>query len=196
VIQELGVRSRLLPAIQGAVAHYHRGTADHSARVARLARLTGERFGLEDDELEALSWAGILHDVGKLAVREEVLAKDGPLTEQEWVEVRRHPAVGSDLLLLMSARLAPIAASVRAHHERWDGTGYPDALAGDDIPLGGRILAVADVFDSITHRRPYRTEVFSEAEAVAFLDAGAGHHFDPAVVERFLALPPSERLPS
>jgi HD-GYP domain-containing protein (c-di-GMP phosphodiesterase class II) len=192
VIQEMRLQPRLLPAIQGAVAHYHRGTADHSARVTRLAHLTGERFGLDDDALEALSWAGILHDVGKLAVSEEILAKAGPLTDEEWVEVRRHPAVGSDLLLLMSARLAPIAAAVRAHHERWDGAGYPDGLAGEDIPLGGRILTVADVFDSITHRRPYRIEAFTEAEAVAFLEA-AGHHFDPAVVERFLALDHGER---
>jgi putative two-component system response regulator len=186
----------LLPAIQRAVAQYHRGTADHSARVARMARCTGERLGLTDDELEALSWAGILHDVGKLAVSEAILGKDGPLTAAEWVEIKRHPAVGSDLLLLISVRLAPIAAGVRAHHERWDGSGYPDGLVGEDIPLIGRILTVADVFDSVTHRRSYRREVFSPVQAVALLESMAGEQFDPAVLAAFLALPESARCES
>ena len=190
----LAGQHHLLPAIQGAVAHYHRGTAEHSARVARLALLTGEVLGLDDDDLEAVSWAGILHDVGKLGVDEAILSKPGPLTEAEWTEVKRHPTVGSDLLVLMSARLAPIAAGVEAHHERWDGTGYPHGFAGEAIPLIGRILAVADVFDSITHPRAYRIEVFSTAEANALLEEGIASQFDPAVVDAFLSLAPSELL--
>lgn len=178
----------LLPAFQGAITQHHLGTAAHSIRVARMACLTGERLGLEADDLEALSWAGILHDLGKLAVSDVILRKDGPLSEPEWAQVKRHPAVGSDLLLLMSADLTPIAEGVRAHHERWNGSGYPDGLAGEDIPLIGRILTVADVFDSVTNPRSYRRHVFSPTEARSLIESGAGSQFDPAVARAFLEL--------
>jgi len=185
--------AHLLPAIQGAVSDYHSGTAEHSVRVAGLARRIGEVLGLDDDDLEALSWSGVLHDVGKLGVDEAILSKPGPLTDAEWFEVKRHPRIGSDLLLLMSARLAPIAAGVQSHHERWDGAGYPDGLAGEDIPLVGRILTVADVFDSVTHPRGYRIEVFTPAAATALIEAGIASQFAPAVTDAFLSLEPSAR---
>jgi HD-GYP domain-containing protein (c-di-GMP phosphodiesterase class II) len=183
----------LLPAVEGAIARYHLGTAQHSTRVAQMAAITGEAFGLDGDDLEALSWAAVLHDVGKLSVPEAVLTKDGPLTAAEWSQVHQHPKVGADLLLTLSPRLAPIAAGVGAHHERWDGTGYPDGLAGRGIPLAGRILAVADVYDSVTHLRSYRHFAFSPDEALALLDMERGTHFDPDLVDLFLALHAEDR---
>jgi len=178
----------LLPAVEGAIARYHLGTAQHSARVANLAAVLGERLGLCGDDLEALFWAGMLHDVGKLAVSEAILTKDGPLTHEEWTEVHRHPKVGAHLLLTLSPSLAPIAAGVRAHHERWNGAGYPDGLKRTGIPLIGRILAVADVYDSVTHLRSYRHFAFTTTEALALLDIERGSHFDPDIVDTFFAL--------
>jgi putative nucleotidyltransferase with HDIG domain len=178
----------LLPAFEGAITSYHLGTAEHSARVARLGAIIGAELGMVENDLEALRWAGLLHDLGKLSVSEAILTKDGPLDEAEWVEVRRHTTIGSTLLLTVSPRLAPIAAGVRAHHERWDGSGYPDGLEGEHIPLIGRILAVADVYDSVTHPRSYRPFAFSQSEALELLASERGSHFDGRIVDTFIEL--------
>lgn len=178
----------LLPAFEGAITEYHLGTAQHSARVARVATMIGTELGMDDNDLEALEWAGMLHDLGKLSVSEAILTKVGPLDESEWVEVRRHTTIGSTLLLTVSPRLAPIAAGVRAHHERWDGSGYPDALDGEHIPLIGRVLAVADVYDSVTHPRSYRPFSFTAFEALELLASERGSHFDGHIVDAFLEL--------
>ena len=178
----------LLPAFNSAVSMYDRGTAQHSARAAHLSALIAKRVGLGARDIEVVRWAGMLHDLGKLAISPEVLRKPGPLDEAEWAVVRRHPIVGSDVLLAVSAQLGTVAAAVRAHHERWDGTGYPDQLAGDSIPLLGRIVTIADVFDSLTHPRPYRSGRFTPAQAVAELERGAASRFDPGLVALFVEL--------
>jgi HD-GYP domain-containing protein (c-di-GMP phosphodiesterase class II) len=147
-------------------------------------------------EREALSWAALLHDLGKLGVPTAVLAKTGPLTASDWVEIKRHPVIGGEMLRSLSPRLEPIAVGIRAHHERWDGTGYPDGLAGVDIPVAGRITAVADAFDAIMHRRPYRQRVYTLDEAIAELQAGAGTQFDPQVVAVLANLYVQGRLPA
>jgi HD-GYP domain-containing protein (c-di-GMP phosphodiesterase class II) len=116
-----------------------------------------------------MNWVGILHDLGKLAVSAEVLRKTGPLTRSDWTEVKRHPVVGADLVLSISPSLAPLAAAIRAHHERWNGSGYPDGLDRVDIPLFGRIAAIGDVFDAVTHLRIYRTGVLTHREGVEVL---------------------------
>ena len=118
----------------------------------------------------------------------DVLHKVGPLDEAEWSQIRRHPAIGYDLLLAISPSLAPIAATGRAHHERWDGGGYPDRLAGEDIPLSGRIVAVADAFDSMIRRRPYRAEVVAAADAISELQRQSGSQLDPRLVRGFVEL--------
>ncbi len=164
---------------------YHRGTAEHSQRVGAIARAIGVELKLSDAELEVVHWAGLLHDLGKLAVPEKILSKRGRLTPEEWAEVHRHPAVGSDLLRTISPGLEPVAAAVRAHHERWDGRGYPDGLAGTRIPLAGRIVAVADVYDALTHPRAYRPDAYTPAAAIEHLTTGAGTHFDPDVGKAF-----------
>jgi putative nucleotidyltransferase with HDIG domain len=191
----------LLDALEGALGAYDGGTAQHADRVRQLANMLGARLSLRGAEREALSWAALLHDLGKLGVPVELLRKKGPLTEAEWVEMKRHPAVGAEMLRSLSPRLEPIAAGVRTHHERWDGSGYPDGLAGEDIPRIGRIVAVADVFDAITHPRSYRARVYTLDEAIAELQAGAGTKFDPQVVAALTQLyrlgrsPPSQTDP-
>ena len=164
---------------------YHAGTAEHSERVGAMARAVGVELALVGEELEVLHWAGLLHDIGKLAVPEEILNKPGRLTPQEWAVIKRHPAVGADLLRTISPGLEPVAAAVRAHHERWDGSGYPDGLAGRAIPLAGRIVAVADVYDALTHPRSYRPDAFASASAIDHLTAGAGRLYDRDVVDAF-----------
>jgi putative nucleotidyltransferase with HDIG domain len=185
----------LLDALEGALGIYHHGTAEHPDRVREVAQVLGAHLNVRGVDREVLSWAAWLHDLGKMAVPAALLRKKGPLTEADWVEVKRHPAVGAEMLLSLSPLLAPIAAGVRAHHERWDGSGYPDGLAGDEIPLIARIVAVADVFDSITHPRSYRVRVYTRDEAIAELQAGAGTGFDPKVVTALTELDRRGRLP-
>jgi len=133
----------------------------------------------------------VLHDVGKLGVADAVLQKPGPLTDEEWADMRRHPELGARIL--DHANLRDISGWVLAHHERVDGGGYPHGLAGDAIPLEARILAVADAYEAMTADRPYRTALGHDA-AREELMAGAGTQFDPAVVDAFLAaLAPSSR---
>ena len=172
----------LLDALEGALGAYHHSTAKHADRVRQIANTLGVRLSLRATECEALSWAALLHDLGKLGVPVALLRKKGPLTDAEWVEMKRHPAVGAEMLVSLSPLLEPIAAGVRAHHEWWDGSGYPDGLAGEEIPLVGRIIAVADALDAMTHPRPYRPRVYTPDEAIAELQAGAGTEFDPNVV--------------
>ena len=178
----------VLHAFQRALFIADQETARHAARVGAAAAALGRWMGLPAGEVRLLRAAGILHDLGKLVVPQEILDKPGPLTADEWVEVRRHPSVGADILLAVSADLAPLADAVRSHHERWDGSGYPDGRAGEQIPLAGRILAVVDVFDAVTCTRSYRAHTLGELEARALLVAESGSHFDASVVRTYLAV--------
>jgi two-component system cell cycle response regulator len=157
----------------------------HLSVVAELAERTARRLGLNRDELEVVRHAAELHDVGKVAIPDEILGKAGPLTEEEWTFVRRHTLAGERIIAAAPA-LTAVARLVRSSHERWDGAGYPDALAGDAIPLGSRIVAVADAFDAMTSGRPYRAAITHE-DALAELQRCAGTQFDPAVVAAFVA---------
>ena len=151
--------------------------------VAELALATGRELGMEPEELDEVARAAELHDLGKIAVPDTILDKPGPLSEAEWEFMRRHTIVGERILLAAPA-LRPVARLVRSSHERWDGSGYPDALAGEQIPLGARVVAVCDAFDAMTSDRPYRPAM-SESEALAELRACAGTQFDSQVVEAF-----------
>ncbi len=142
-----------------------------------------------------LPWAALLHDLGKMGVPAAVLSKKGPLSATEWVEMKRHPTIGAEMLVSLSPRLEPIAAGLRAHHERWDGSGYPDALVGAKIPRVGRIVAVADALDAMTHPRSYRQGVATRRDAMAELKAGAGTDFDPEVIAALVDLYRRGRLP-
>jgi HD-GYP domain-containing protein (c-di-GMP phosphodiesterase class II) len=161
-------------------------TRGHSDRVTELAEAIARRLGWSDERLALLQVGGPLHDVGKLGVSEEVLAKPGRLGEGELKEIREHPKLGARLLLRVAAFRAAIPY-VLFHHERWDGKGYPTGRAGEAIPLEARLLAVADAFDAMTSDRPYRRSL-EHHEAVAEVARCAGTQFDPEIVRVFLEL--------
>jgi diguanylate cyclase (GGDEF)-like protein len=169
-----------------AVTERNPDLAGHLSVVGELAERTARHLGLTREEVDIVRQAAELHDVGKVAIPEDILAKRGPLTEDEWTFVRGHTLAGERILLSAPA-LSHVARLVRSSHERWDGGGYPDALAGEAIPLGARIVAVADAFDAMTSDRPYRAAI-SHAEALAELRRCAGSQFDPAVVDAFCAV--------
>jgi diguanylate cyclase (GGDEF)-like protein len=157
-------------------------TGEHSAGVGELAARIAARMGLETDEVELIRLAGSLHDVGKLAIPEDVLRKPGPLNEAERLVLERHPQIG--FRMLDSLGVEPVATWVLHHHERWDGAGYPDRLSGGAIPLGARILFVADAYDAMTTERVYRGRLTHE-QAMRELERCAGTQFDPEVVAAF-----------
>lgn len=159
-----------------------RYTESHSIRVAELAGKLGEQLELGDRECELIRTAGSLHDLGKIGVRDDILNKPGPLSEEEWEIMRRHPDMGADMIAQHSA-LAEVAPLVRHHHERWDGSGYPMGLTGDVIPFGARILAVADSFDTITGARLYRKSQMTPIEGVEDISRRANQWYDPNVVD-------------
>lgn len=159
-----------------------RYTESHSIRVSELAGRLGEHLELGDRECELIRTAGALHDLGKIGVRDDILNKPGPLSEEEWEVMRRHPDIGADMIAQHSA-LAEVAPIVRHHHERWDGSGYPAGLRGDVIPFGARILTVADSFDTITGARLYRPSLMTPIEAVEDISKRANHWYDPNVVD-------------
>jgi diguanylate cyclase (GGDEF)-like protein len=153
-------------------------------RVGELATRVAARLGLEGEELEVVGRAAQLHCVGKVGIPDAILNKPGPLSRAEWEYMRQHTILG-ERLLSASASLRPVAVLVRARHERWDGRGYPDGLAGESIPLGSRIVAVCDAYGAMISERPYRPSL-SHEQACLELRAGAGTQFDPSVVQAFL----------
>jgi putative two-component system response regulator len=166
----------------------HDGTTGaHIERVGAGAAAIASAVGLEEQQVELLRLAAPLHDIGKVAVSRAVLQKPARLNDAERAEMQIHTTAGHELLAASGSELLELAATVAwTHHERWDGTGYPRGLRGVEIPLEGRIVAVADVFDALTSDRPYRPAI-SAAEANAYLFAERGYAFDPDIVDAFLA---------
>ena len=159
-------------------------TGEHSRRVASNARTVGRLLGLRGPNLDMLEWGAFLHDLGKISVPDRVLLKPGPLSPEEYRVIQQHAEVGADLIEAVDGRFVPVARAVRHHHERWDGTGYPDGLIGEHIPFEARIVAVVDVFEALTTRRPYREPIHPD-EALRYLLYHRGTHFDPSVVVAF-----------
>jgi HD-GYP domain-containing protein (c-di-GMP phosphodiesterase class II) len=158
-------------------------TYGHSERVARIAVELGRELGLREDEISDVYLAGLLHDVGKIGIRDEVLLKPGSLTPEEFDHLKQHVTIGYSIL----SDLRPIRhllPGVLYHHEQWDGSGYPDGLAGEAIPLLARILAVADAYDAMSTRRPYR-DALPSAQVEETLRKGAGGQWDKRVIEAF-----------
>jgi putative nucleotidyltransferase with HDIG domain len=172
-------------ALSNAVEARDAYTGKHAERVAAYGLAIAKEYGMPvTDELE---FGFLLHDIGKVAVSDSILHKPEPLSDAERALMREHPQRGVEIIRGI-AFLSSAVAVIRHHHEHWDGTGYPQGLAGEEIPLEARIFAVADVFDALTTRRPYR-EPSSIAQARAMISEESGTHFDPAVVEAFERIP-------
>jgi diguanylate cyclase (GGDEF)-like protein/putative nucleotidyltransferase with HDIG domain len=169
-----------------AVINAHDGnTGAHSIRMVRMAKETARQLGCAEEEVQLVRLAALLHDVGKVSVPHEILHKRGPLTDDEWSVIRRHPKTGRQILAQAGGKFELLSRIVVAHHERWDGKGYPYGLSGETIPLGARILAVADSFDAMTSDRPYR-KALPVVDAIEELQRCTGDQYDPRVVAAFL----------
>jgi putative two-component system response regulator len=173
-----------LVAIQAEYRADH--TSQHVERVAGTAAAIAERLGLGSEQLGLVREAAALHDVGNLAIPDTILLKPNKLTEVEYELVKTHTTLGARLLSESGSPVLQMASVIAAaHHERWDGRGYPAGLAGEDIPLVARVVAVADVFDALTHDRPYKS-LWPVEQAISEIQRGAGTQFDPRVVDAFL----------
>lgn len=164
----------------------HKENEGHSERVTAVTVALAKRIRMNPEEVMYVRWGALLHDIGKVGVPDEILRKEGALSEEEWEVMRTHATIARDMLWPV-AFLRPALDIPHAHHERWDGTGYPRGLAGDDIPLAARLFAVVDVWDALSHDRPYQSAWPLERVRQHLLDQ-SGKHFDPRAVKVFLEL--------
>jgi diguanylate cyclase (GGDEF)-like protein/PAS domain S-box-containing protein len=178
--------SNLLASIKTTMYERSRETEEHAERLAAMCRSVGEKFGLSKVELDELELLAVLHDLGKIGIPNSILDKPGPLTPDEWDQMKQHPEIGYRIAG-SSPELTSISAYILAHHERWDGSGYPKGLKGEEIPLLSRILSVADAFDAMTSERPYGS-VKSKEEALREIHRYSGSQFDPSVTAVFLEI--------
>jgi putative nucleotidyltransferase with HDIG domain len=165
-------------------------TRMHSQRVRDYTELIADRLGVDEKVKREIGFGALLHDVGKIAVPDQILLKPGKLTEQEWIEMRKHPESGYRIVKRIGF-LKDAAEIVYAHHERYDGKGYPRGLKGNEIPSGARMFMVADVYDALTSERPYRSPMTYE-EAAIEIQRQSGSHFDPVIVDTFLGIAPKQ----
>lgn len=175
----------------GHAGHYNdTDTGAHIWRMAAYARRLALACGWDDEAADQLELAAPMHDTGKLGIPHHILRKPGPLDKAEWVIMRTHPAIGHEILSKSAAPVFQLAATVSLrHHERWDGAGYPDGLAGTDIPLAARIVTLADVFDALSMRRPYKAP-WAVEQITAYIIDQSGTQFDPELVQRFVEVLP------
>ena len=160
-------------------------TGDHLKRMSQYSAAIAARMGLDDDTVEAILYASPMHDVGKIGIPDRILLKDGALDDEEWRIMKKHTVIGARILEGSHARFIHLAETIAlSHHEKWDGSGYPQGLKGEAIPLPGRIVAVADVFDALTSDRSYK-KAYPVETALKIVREGRGSHFDPAVVDVF-----------
>jgi putative nucleotidyltransferase with HDIG domain len=174
----------MLDALWRIMATRDRATAEHAVRVQRLCVAVAHEMCLDDERIAAVHDAAPLHDIGKLAIPDSLLHRPGRLSREEYEIVQQHAAVGAEILSGIDGS-AHLARIVRHHHENWDGSGYPDGLRREAIPIGARILAVVDCYDALTSHRPYR-QPLEHAEALAMTVARRGTMYDPAVLDAFV----------
>lgn len=181
LFQNSSIRSETIQALMTALYEKNEREEQHSKRVSALCQHVARQLGLTDREVKELGIVGLFHDIGKIAIDEQILNKEGPLTSEEWTEIMRHPEIGYRLLGAVHD-MADIATYVLAHHERWDGLGYPRGIEGTDIPLQARIVAVVDAYDAMVSERPYKNSL-TKREAIDELKRNAGKQFDPNLVD-------------
>jgi len=183
-IDSLEEAETILFALAQGVEKRDKYTGDHCGRLATFSVALGTAMGLAGWQLQALHRGGFLHDIGKICVPDAILFKKGPLTEEEWVVMRAHTVKGEEICKPMKT-LAPVLPIIRSHHERWDGTGYPDGLKGEDIPLLARILQIADIYDALTTARPYKPAL-SKVETLQIMEEEARRGWrDPELISLF-----------
>lgn len=184
LLESRSYRSQMITSLQKTLFEKSLETSGHVERMSRLSHHLGQKLGLPENEIDSLRLLALLHDIGKVAIPESILTKKGRLNAEEWEEIKRHPEAGYRIVQGMP-ELASIAEGILCHHERWDGTGYPQGLSQKEIPLLARIIAIIDSYDAMTHSRPYRKRLTRE-QAVKELRDNAGSQFDPQIVQEFI----------
>jgi diguanylate cyclase (GGDEF)-like protein/PAS domain S-box-containing protein len=184
MLQSRSFHSSILSSMKTTLFEKNKETEEHAQRLIEYSNLIGQKLQLWDKQLNELELLSTLHDIGKIGISDLILNKPGRLSEEEWVEMKKHPEIGYRIAMSTS-ELAPIAEYILYHHERWDGDGYPQGLKGEEIPLLSRIISVADAYDAMTEDRPYRKAI-SREEACTELRRNAGSQFDPDIVMVFL----------
>jgi putative nucleotidyltransferase with HDIG domain len=174
-------------ALANAVDARDRYTRGHSNRVSHISEAMARVMRLPESEIEKIKWAGLLHDVGKIGIRDNILLKEGPLTREERILMNQHPSIGAEIVA-PATQLADEAPLIKAHHEWINGSGYPDGLEALDIPLGARIMTIADAYEAMTSSRPYRKTPLTHQQAVSELEKYAGIQFDPEIVPVLVGL--------
>lgn len=175
----------VIQALAAAVEARDPYTEKHSQRMAEYTAATARELGLSIHPTEIIRYAAILHDIGKIGVSDSILSKENSFTHKEWDKIKKHSAMGAEILSQVGGSFKEVSKLIYHHHERYDGLGYPGGLKGKDVPLGSRIIAVIDAYDAMTSRRPYR-RALSKKEAIKELEKSAGTQFDRKVVEAFL----------
>jgi len=182
----LETRLQIVQCLGKAAEYRDNETGMHILRISHFARTIAKAIGFSDEQADELLHAAPMHDVGKIGIPDAILLKPGKLTAEEWEVMRQHPAIGARIIGEHKSSLLQLAATIAlCHHEKWDGSGYPNGLAGEDIPLEARIVALVDVFDALTSERPYK-KAWPIEEALDFIRQQSGGHFDPMLVDVFM----------
>jgi len=184
LLESKSAHSSIIASIKAMMFEKSQETKEHAERMIQLSKSIGLAMSLTDDQLNELELLSALHDIGKMGIGADILSKPGKLSDEEWVEMRKHPEVGFRIAQATS-ELIPIAKCILCHHERWDGKGYPQGLKGEKIPLLSRIVAIVDSFDAMTNDRAYRSAM-TKAEAIEEIRKNSGTQFDPDISQLFL----------
>lgn len=189
------VRLQVVRRLGRAAEYRDNETGNHILRMSKISALLAARIGWAAEDCELMLHASPMHDIGKIGIPDQILLKPGKLNAEEWKIMKTHVEIGADILSDSDTDLLVLGRSIAlSHHEKWDGSGYPFGLAGEDIPMEGRIVAMADVFDALTSERPYK-QAWPVEEAIEYMKSQAGVHFDPALLPMFLnALPEIMRI--
>ena len=189
--ESLGMRSKTVGMVIDTMFDKYQKEMFHSERVSKLSAEVGSKIGLNSKDSHDLKTAGLMHDIGKIGIAEEILNKSEKLNETDWKEIRRHPEIGYRILSSAS-EFAEIADHILAHHERWDGSGYPKGLKGDEISLEARIIAIADAYDAMTEMRIHMDDLTAD-EAIAEINRCSGTQFDPEIARVFIEMMKDEK---